>query len=87
MKYNFINMSGEVEIITHLKKFGNKFNIYCLTWEDLCQWRPSESLSKEHKTFLDKYNLRYSLFNVACLQKLKGVFIFESKLKEIRGLK
>lgn len=84
-EYNFINMSGEIETITNLKKFGDRFGVYALDWATLCTWRPSEIPNKEHKTFLDKYNLRLSLFNVACLQGLGRVFIYPTKLKELKG--
>ena len=84
-EYNFINISGEIETITNLKKFGDRFKIYALDWATMCYWRPSESLSKEHKIFLNKYNLKATLFNVACLQKLGRVFIYPTKLKELKG--
>ena len=84
-EYNFINISGEIETITNLKKFGDRFKIYALDWATMCYWQPSDYISKEHINFLDKYNLKATLFNVACLQRLGRVFIFESKLKELKG--
>ena len=80
MKYNFLCRDGKIKSFKNLKKEIG------LSWNDLNRLLPQYNLSKEDGDFLKKYKLEPTFFNIAVLQKLNMVYLFEADLKRIKEM-
>ena len=78
MKYNFINLNGEIITTNNLSTIKKG-----LSWESLNHLKPIWAFKKEENNFLKKYGLKNSVWNIAVLQHIKMVYLFPYDLKRI----
>ena len=80
MKYNFLNMNGEIIETNNLSTIKKG-----LTWGTLNRLRPLYKMNKDQKAFLNKYGLYCSVWNVAVLQHLNIVYLIPNDYKRLKG--
>ena len=80
MKYNFINLNGNIISTNNLSTIKKG-----LSWITLNCLRPIWNFKKEENDFLKKYGLKNSVWNIAVLQHLNIVYLFDYDLKRLKG--
>ena len=78
MKYNFINLKGEIITTNNLNTIKKG-----LSWGSLNHLKPIWTFKKEENNFLKKYSLKNSVWNIAVLQHIEMVYLFPHDLKRI----
>ena len=78
MKYNFINLNGEIISTNNLSTIKEG-----LSWDILNHLKPRWTFKKEEADFLKKYGLKNSVWNIAVLQYLNMVYLFDYDLKRV----
>lgn len=86
MKYNFINKYGEIIETDSLKTLFESFGIKNMSWDRLNHIHTIETFTKEQADFLDKYGLKHSTWNVACLQQIGMVYLYSADLERIKQM-
>lgn len=79
MKYKFLKLDGSIIEGEHIRSLAGK------DWETINRLKPLWDLTKSEHEFLKEYGLPNSIFNVACLQHLGMVYLFNADYERLKG--